>query len=208
MLKDCQEKRAAFIDHSVKIRETFRFSHPIEKITAVKMHCSDFYGNCLWDLRSSEAESIFSAWKTCLKLCWDVPRACHTYFLHNLLAPELPSIRPSLLSRFHGFFLSLLENDSHECQVMARLAARDLRTNFGSNLRLLSEVTGLDPWSVSKQQMKAKLQQEDTVLTPPEDTWRVAYLEKLLCARQWAYYNNNTEDEIYINNLIDDLVKN
>ena len=45
-VKDCQEKRATFIDNSVKTREMFRFAHPIEKITAVTKHCSDFYGSC------------------------------------------------------------------------------------------------------------------------------------------------------------------
>ena len=193
---------------SVKVREMFKFCHPREKITAVSKYCSDFFGNCLWDLGSAEAESVYSAWRTCLKLCWDVPRFSHTYFLDALLAPDIPSIRPSLLSRFHGFFLSLLQSESHEVQVTARLAARDLRSNLGSNVRLLSEVTGLDPWSASKTTMKEALKECERVVPPPEDIWRVPYLNKLLCARQWAYYHNESEDEKYINTIIEALVQN
>ena len=36
--QDCREKRAAFIDSSVKVREMFSLAHPLEIISAVEKH--------------------------------------------------------------------------------------------------------------------------------------------------------------------------
>ena len=143
--QDCREKRASFIDNSVKIRESFSFAHPLEMITAVEKYCNSFYGSNLWCFDSPEVESIFSAWRTNIKLCWNIPRWSHNYFIDTNLAPHLWPLKSNLLSRFFSFFLSLLNSDSTEVQVVARLAARDLRSNVGSNRSLIRDITGLDP---------------------------------------------------------------
>ena len=62
MTQDCVEKRAQFIDSSVKIREYFEFAHPIEQISATEKYCTSMYGSNLWNLDSREAEMVFSAW--------------------------------------------------------------------------------------------------------------------------------------------------
>ena len=59
--QDCREKRAQFIDSSVKIREGFRFAHPANQITAVEKYCTAAYGSNLWDL-------FTNVWWTCHKL--------------------------------------------------------------------------------------------------------------------------------------------
>ena len=48
--KDCHEKRAIFIDSSVKIRKNFGFAHPWDKITAMDKYCNSFFGSQLWTL--------------------------------------------------------------------------------------------------------------------------------------------------------------
>ena len=50
---------------------------------------------------------------------------------------------------------------SHEVQVIARLAARELRSHLGSNLRLLRDRTGCDPWTVSRDDLKMRLRHTD-----------------------------------------------
>ena len=72
MQQDCREKRGRFIDESVKIRETFEFAHPVEKICAGEKYCASMYGNNLWDLRSPEAKMIFNSRKTGIKLAWNL----------------------------------------------------------------------------------------------------------------------------------------
>ena len=135
----------------------------------------------------SGALSLQSAWRTCLKLSWKVSRECRNYILEQVLAPHCPPVMQILLARFHTFFLSLLESPSSEVRIIARLAARDLRTSLGSNLRLLKEKSGLDPWIATPATMKRELRQGCQTEIPEKEKWRLPYLEKLLNARLWAY---------------------
>ena len=127
MEQDCREKRAAFIDSAVKCREMFGFAHPSEIITAVEKHCTTLHGSNLWRLDSQVAESVYASWRTNIKLAWGLPRSCHTYLVDNVLASHVWPIKASVLGKFHSFFLSLLKSDSREVQVVARLAAKELR---------------------------------------------------------------------------------
>ena len=130
---------------TVRTREFFGFAHPIEIINATDKYCCSHYGSNLWGLRSDAAEMLYSSWRTNVKLSWNIPRNCHSYFINALLAPHTVSPKISLMYRFHKFFHSLLISPSSEVQFLARLAARDLRTNTGSNLAYLRDETGLDP---------------------------------------------------------------
>ena len=69
MEQDGREKLAEFIDSTVKVRETFSFAHPIEKITAIEKYCTSAYASSLWDMMGPAANSYFSAWNTGIKLC-------------------------------------------------------------------------------------------------------------------------------------------
>ena len=137
MRQDAREKRARFIDMSVKIRETFAFAHPAEQLEAVTKYCTAVYGSNLYNFSGHEFEMICSAWRTGVKLAWGVHRGCRSYILQQVLTPGIPSLRVNLLMRFHTFFRSLLVSPSPEVQVAALLAARDLRSSLGSNLALL-----------------------------------------------------------------------
>jgi hypothetical protein len=208
MSQDCKEKRAQFIDSAVRIQETFGFAHPHEQIAATEKYCTAAYGSSLWDLRSQEATMFMNAWKTSHKLAWKVHRGCQTYLVQEVLAPHVPSVRAGLLGRFHSFFLSLLASPSHEVSVVARLAARDTRSNLGSNLGLLVERTGLDPWVSSHRNIQTALITADIVEVPEQDTWRVTYLQRLLTQRLEAHYICEEEEEERLATLINSLVIN
>ena len=119
MDQDCSNKRAEFINSAVKTRESFHFAHPLEIITAVDKYSSSFYGSVLYDLRGKAAETVFSSWKTHIKLAWNVPRNCHSYFIDTVLAQAVTSPRVSLMSRFLTFFHSLINSPSPEVQVLS-----------------------------------------------------------------------------------------
>ena len=89
---------------------------------------------------------VYASWKTIVKLPWDLPRQTKGYFIDRLFATNVTSPKVTLLSRCHKFFHRLLDSDSSEVQIVARLAARDLRSNLGRNLQYMREETGLDPW--------------------------------------------------------------
>ena len=208
MHHDCKEKRAMFIDSSVKIREAFSFAHPAEQITAVQKYCTAVYGSNLWNLASQECKMVVNAWQTGHKLAWSVPRACRTYLVQTVLAPNVPSLRTQMMTRFSNFFRSLLVSPSQEVTVVALLAARDLRSNIGANLALLRDVTGLDPWAVAPSRLRAALEEADRVEVPISDFWRPPFLRKLLAACLQAHFKADTREEEQLQRLIDSLVIN
>ena len=206
---DTRQKRAAFIDRSLQVREQFSFAHPMETLRAVNIYCCDHYGGMLWDLQGNMASQYFSAWSTCIKLAWGVPRATHNYFL-DYLCGGLVSVKRDILSRYAGFYRSLLYSPSREVAILARIVAKDIRTTTARNLRLLEVETGGGTWAASLTVLKDKLKERDPVV-PAEDRWRVPYLGKLLEERDMLLYKGlaDTEPEVEsVQRLIDSLCTN
>ena len=137
---------------------------------------------------------------------WPQAGNCHTYLVEEVLAAGVASLEASLLERFHGFFRSLLASPSHEVAVVALLAGRDIRSTLGSNLTLLRDKTGLDPWAVGKGQLKAALGQSTRKEVPERDYWRPQLLQKLLSARLEAHYSADLVEEERIATLIASLI--
>ena len=206
---DTRQKRAAFIDRSLQVREQFSFAHPMETLRAVNIYCCDHYGGMLWDLQGNMASQYFSAWRTCIKLAWGVPRATHNYFL-DYLGGGLVSVRRDILGRYAGFYKSLLNSPSREVAILARIVAKDIWTTTARNLRLLEVETGGGTWATSLTLLKEKLKEQDPVV-PLEDKWRVPYLGKLLEERDILLYEGlaDTEPEVKsVQSLIDSLCTN
>ena len=136
-------------------------------------------------------------------LIWvPIPRNCHTYLVEEVLAAGVANLEASLLLRFHGFFKGLLASPSHEVAVVALLAARDRRSTFGSNLTHLREMTGLNPWTVGRSQLKTALELALRREVPVQDLWRPQLLQKLLSARSEAHYSADLVEEERIATLI------
>jgi hypothetical protein len=205
MEHDANMKRAAFISRSVEIRENFDFASPVEVLRAMKIYCSSFYGCMLWDLRGEGAVKVYNSWTTAIKLTWGVPRATRTYLVQKVLAAGLTSARVDILARYANFFRSLRVSPCHEVSVLANIAGRDVRTNTGSNLKLLEELTGLNPWVFGSARITEELMKEETVLTPVEDGWRLSYLASLLAKRQQLDYLGEEEAAKEITGLVDSL---
>ena len=197
---DTRQKRAAFIDRSLLVREEFSFAHPIEVLRAVNIYCCDHYGGMLWDLQGDMASQYFSSWKTCVKLAWGVPRGTHSYFL-DYLSGGLISAKRDILGRYVGFYQSLLSSPSREVNILARIVARDIRTNTARNLRLVEEETGGLTWSITSRRKP---------VVPMEDQWRLQYLGKLLERRDSMLYQGmeGCEEVELVQGLIDSLCTN
>ena len=181
----------------------------METLRAVNIYCCDHYGGMLWDLQGSMASQYFSAWSTCIKLAWGVPRATHNYFL-DYLCGGLVSVKRDILGRYAGFYRSLLQSPSREVSILARVAAKDIRTTTARNLRFLEVETGEGTWATSLIWLREKLKEQDPV-APAEDMWRVPYLEKLLEKRDMLLYKGleDTDQEVEsVQSLIDSLCTN
>jgi hypothetical protein len=90
---------------------------------------------------------------------------------------------------------SLEASGSHEVTVMANLAARDVRSTTGSNIKLLEDSSGLNPGEYGTFRMKQELEKKDVVDIPEQDNWRINYLASLLEQRQVQHYEGNVEEE-------------
>ena len=136
------------------------------------------------ELESHAANMLYSSWNTNLKLVWNLPRNCHTYFLDTVLAPPgVISPRVTLLSRFLNFFRGLLDSPSPEVQVLARLGARDIRSYLGANLQHVREEMGLEPWCYGGQRITDELREQNCAKILEIDGWRIHHLHKLLAER-------------------------
>ena len=128
--------------------------------------------------------------------------------MDEVLALQVQSMKAGLLSKFVGFFRSLITSPSSEVMVVAMLAARDVRSNLGKNLSLVRETTGLDPWVARPGQLRTALDLSDRREVPAMDQYRVPLLQKLLGQRLQAHYLADVREEERLKALIDSLVVN
>ena len=205
---DTKIKRATFIDSTVQVREMFKFASPVEVLAAFKVFSCSFYGCMLWDLGGEAAGQVYRSWSTAVKLAWEVPRGTRTFLLQQVLASGLTSARVDILARFPAFFRGLVSSPSQEVSVMAYLVGQDLRSVTGQNLRYIEECIGSDPVLCPTSKLKEQLYNLEMIVTPDQDSWRVAYLSNLLQQRQVAKYYSLEENIEELTALIDCLCIN
>ena len=180
----------------------FHFADPEQMLSAVIKYCGDHYGTMLYNLHDDTSGKYFRCWGTLAKLCWDVPRSTHKYFVPNLLATGFLSIRTTLLTRYVGFFRSLLKSKSTEVALVASLAGRDKSSTTGINLSMIQRETGQNPWIAKISAIRrALVEREETV--PVNELWRLPLLKKLLTQRKDM--ENECSNTDNINSLINSL---
>jgi hypothetical protein len=198
---DCNCKRGKFIETSSSIRKTFKFANPPQVLQAIQVYCCDLYGAMLWNLYGDKAEQMFRCWRTCAKLCWDVPRGTHTYLVNNLLAVKFQPLRNQALSRYITFYRYLLSSPSKEVAVVARIIGKNASTTTGLNLLNLRLETKLNPWTSSVKSFKDYFCETEVV--PEVERWRLPLLEKYLSIREEQTVS--CQDTDYIDSLISSL---
>ena len=124
--------------------------------------------------------------------------------IHNivdsLLAPDLPTVKQQLVSRFVSFVKNLQSSRSPEVRIVASMMIRCARSTTGRNLLNIEREVNLDPLLVQPWQVKEAIRRADV---PHNEGWRWHYLGKLLDARREL--NGRCEDTKTINELIEGL---
>ena len=208
MEHDSNVARARFIDQNVEVRQTFGFASPAEVVRALQVYCTSFYGSMLWDFRSDKAQQFFNSWTTGIKLAWNCPRSTRTYLVQQVLSCGSTGAKTEILARYCKFFTSLRTSPCREVSCLANLLSRDVRSCIGSNLRLIRETSGKDPWVDSPSAIRVALQEADIVAVPDTDKWRVGYLGVLLEQRMQWHYRGVEVEEDKVQKLIDSLCVN
>ena len=178
MSNDCQRARATYIRKTVEIREQLSFAHPVEILKALQVLSTDAYGSMVWDLSCDQAEQYFKSWNTCIKLVYGVPRSTFTYLVEGFLAGDQVSLRNQVLSRYPGFYRSLLNSSSEEVSILARIVSRDPRSTTYRNLKYLERLTKLrQPEFYTAFKIKEALPVQKV---PVGEQWRLGLLTSLL----------------------------
>ena len=140
-----------------------------------------------------------NAWNTTVKMAWCFPQWTRTYLVQRVLSCGPTSAKVEILCRYVK---------CKEVQVLSRLLARDMQSVTGKNLQFISEMSGLNPWTVPIRRLKATLVAAEVVEVPLQDRWRVPYLCSLLSQRGEAYSLAMEEEQKRLTTLIDSLVAN
>ena len=144
------------------------------------MFSAHFHGSNLWDLYGDMAGQVYRSWNTSVKLVWDLPRSTHNYFVENLLAEFIPSVRKRILSQYVSFVQRLGRSVSKEVRLMRMISAADIRSVLGKNVHNLKVEYDLDPWSCSSRLFQKEYSFYEV---PDADKWRLPLLKKLMVTK-------------------------
>ena len=202
MDQDIRCRKAEFIGNTTDVREMFSFAQPNQIIQAVKTYCCSMHNCMTWQLFGDMAKQFYNCWNTCVKLAWDVDRAAKSYFVDNLLAGGLPSLRSSVLACYGNFYHGVRNSSALAVRTLACIAAADVRSSTGSNLLNIEKESGFAPQTQRWKARAATLEYRRPV--PAMDRWRIPCLQKFLAQR----YQMNVlgEDVSEVDDLILSLV--
>ena len=191
---DIRTHRAGFIGDTTEVREMFGFAQPNQIIRAVKTYCCSMHNCMTWSLYSNMANQFYNCWSTCIKLAWNVDGATKTYFVDNLLAGGLPSLRLSVLACYGKFYGSVRYSPAPEIKSLACIAAADLRSTTGSNLWNLIREFSIDPREDTSKFRQTVL--DSRCCIPEADKWRIPCLVKYLEERFIKKVENQDTSEV------------
>ena len=158
------------------------------------MLCSDAYGCMLWDLCSNPAEQLFKSWNTCVKLVHGLPRNTFTYLVEGFLAADQITLRNQVLSRYPGFYRSLLNSPSREIRILVRMISDDPNSTTCKNLKHLARMTSLPkPQLYSSWRIKEALPVQ---YVPEKEIWRLGLISALMKVKRESYLMVNDMQHI------------
>ena len=80
-----------------------------------------------------------------------------------------------------------------------------MRTTLAQNIAFIEEMTGLNIWEITPRMARKKLIELETVSLPPEDTWRLQYLGKLMQQREELHVMGMEVEKEELQGLINSL---
>ena len=158
------------------LRQEFHYVEPEVFVKILNIYAASFYGSSLWDIFSPDCERLFAAWNVAIRMCFDVDRATHRYFIEEMSDSLHPKVM--LCSRFVSFHQSLLKCSKFPVRYLARLHESDQRTVFGRTLAHIAHEC--DHPLPSKTLVKKKMKY---CAVPNSEVWRSSLLTDLLKAK-------------------------
>ena len=175
---DLAKKRGKLIGKLNSLSQEFHYVEPHVFVKILNIYASSFYGSSLWDIFSSDCERIYASWNVAIRICFNVDRTTHRYFIEELSESLHPKVM--LCSRYISFQKSLMVCDKFPVRFLASLHQDDQRTVFGRTLREIANQCGAVDQLPSKSQVKMKMKY---FKVPVNEEWRPSLLKNLLDIR-------------------------
>ena len=178
MTMDLAQKRGKLIGKLNSLSQEFHYVEPSVYVKILNIYAASFYGSSLWDLFSKECEKIYASWNVAIRICFNVDRCTHRYFIEELSESLHPKVM--LCSRYISFKEALLKCDKFPVKFMARLKMCDQRTVFGRSLSQISHQCGGAETIPSKTSVNKNMKYYPV---PATESWRPSLLKNLLEVR-------------------------
>ena len=81
MTVDMDQKRGKLIGKLNSFSQEFHYVEPHVYVKILNIYASSFYGSSLWDIFSSNCNKIYSSWNVAIRICFNVDRCTHRYFI-------------------------------------------------------------------------------------------------------------------------------
>jgi hypothetical protein len=131
-------RKGKFIACVNNILTEFSFAHPSTKVKLLQMYGCSFYGSCLWDLYSTQAEKLFTSWNIAIRKLFKLPRRTHTRFIEPISG--IPHVRYTLKLRYINFVQSLMKSNNELVQNLLKYSITSHLSPSGLVLsRILNE---------------------------------------------------------------------
>ena len=179
MTLDISQKRGKLIGKLNSLQQEFHYVEPSVFVKILNIYACSFYGSSLWDIFSAECDRIYSAWNVAIRICFNVDRCTHRYFIEELTESLHPKVM--LCSRYIGFQESLAKTDKFPVKFLASLCQTDQRTVFGRTLRRISLECSSPLGQLPSKLLVKKVMKFSPV--PEAETWRLGLLNNLLDIR-------------------------
>ena len=160
--------------------QEFHYVDPKVYVKILNIYASSFYGSSLWDIFSANCQRIYKSWNVAIRICFNVDRCTHRYFIEELSESLHP--KTMLCSRYSSFHEALLKSNKFPVKLLASLHQQDQRTVFGSTLRRIADESGTARGQFPS---KAEVKKNVRYLSVPAcEAWRPGLLKDLMEIRR------------------------
>ena len=167
------------------------------------LYNSHFSGSSIWRFEGADAGHLFSSWNKNVKLIYDLPWATHRWILEEITGCNLKIM---LFARFVKFLNAILKSTKPAVKFLLSVAAADVRSLTGSNMRSILLNTGV---VVTPGVTQAATVKKQTLFPVPEaEEWKVPLLHSLLAVRAGEFEIMFDDEEIQEIEIVDDILGN
>ena len=85
----------------------------------------------------------------------------------------MTSAKTDVLGRYGKFAMGLRTSVCQEVRVSFNYVARDLQSTTAKNIKLVRDVSGLDPWDTGPRKLREAIHGNLSVDIPPLDSWKL-----------------------------------